>query len=332
MGMAMKFKAPRRSAFTLVELLVVIAIIGILVALLLPAVQSAREAARRIQCTNNFKQLGLALINYESAQKRLPLAYTPNWTGSATSPRIGNCPGTKDPSPIKANGLAAHNFITFTLPYFEQQATFDQIDIGRPWSNATNKTAVSTRIGDLVCPSSPSAPEREGAGDATRTWMAAPSDYAVCVDLDDSASGFCSLQNTGLARPRGLETLKGMMQDTPTSLRKVTDGVSKTFMLFEDAGRPTNYLRGAIDPTLPGIPSGSGGPWADPNSYFVWGNSPTCGATTIMNCSNYDEIYSFHTGGANFLYGDGSVHLHGEDLNTDLFVTLFTRAAEDVAQ
>jgi prepilin-type N-terminal cleavage/methylation domain-containing protein/prepilin-type processing-associated H-X9-DG protein len=328
----MKSEAQRRSAFTLVELLVVIAIIGILVALLLPAVQSAREAARRIQCTNNFKQLGLALINYESAQKRLPLAYTPNWTGSATSPRMGLCPGTKDPTRITANGLAAHNFITFTLPYFEQQAIFDRIDIDKPWSNATNKAAVSTRIGDLVCPSAPGAAEREGAGDSIRTWMQAPSDYAVCVDLDDSANGFCSLQNTGLAKPRGLELLRGMMQDTPTSLRKVTDGMSKTFMLFEDAGRPSNYLRGVIDPTLASIPSGSGGPWADPNSYFVWGNSPTCGATTIMNCSNYDEIYSFHVGGANFLYGDGSVQLHGEDLNVDLFVTLFTRAAEDVAQ
>ncbi len=329
----MKYKAPRRSAFTLVELLVVIAIIGILVALLLPAVQSAREAARRIQCTNNLKQLGLALINYESAQKRLPLAYTPNWTGSATSPRIGLCPGTKDPAAIKSNGLAAHNFITFTLPYFEQQAIFDKIDIDKPWSNATNKLAVSTPIGDLLCPSTPSAGEREGASDPVRTWMAAPSDYAVCVDLDDSANGYCSLENTGLVKQkRGLETLKGMMQDTPTSLRKVSDGVSKTFMLFEDAGRPANYTRGAPDPTTPSIPSGQGGPWADPNSYFVWGNSPTCGATTIMNCSNYDEIYSFHTGGANFLYGDGSVHLHGEDLNNELFVTLFTRAAEDVAQ
>src|SRR3954452_9320929 len=83
----------RQRGFTLVELLVVIAIIGILVALLLPAIQAAREAARRTQCVNKEKQLGLAFLNYESAKKQLPLAYTPNYTASPGAvPWVGVCP------------------------------------------------------------------------------------------------------------------------------------------------------------------------------------------------------------------------------------------------
>src|SRR5689334_12106008 len=115
----------RPRGFTLVELLVVIAIIGILVALLLPAIQAAREAARRIQCTNKLKQIGLAFLNYESAKKQLPLAYTPNYNGQIF---LGPCPG----NPVNgnaSNGKPNHFVLTFILPYLEEQALYDQIDI-----------------------------------------------------------------------------------------------------------------------------------------------------------------------------------------------------------
>jgi prepilin-type N-terminal cleavage/methylation domain-containing protein/prepilin-type processing-associated H-X9-DG protein len=338
-----------RGAFTLVELLVVIAIIGILVALLLPAVQSAREAARRIQCTNQFKQLGLALLNYESAMGELPLAYTPNWVPNATSPsKTGPCPGTNE-TPWVSNGLKEHNFIAFVLPYLEQAAIHDQYDFDRNWDDhrsasadrTPNLTLSTTVIPDLICPSAPSADERAGLQIATTPTGKfdvgrASSDYAVAVDVSDP--GFCELQTLQLTRARDLAALKGLMQDTPTSLKKVTDGLSKTFMLFEDAGRPIQFLGTQVCAQEPAIqPAGSGGPWADPASYFVLLTQPvpsracdSCGVTTIMNCKNRDEIYAFHPGGANFLYGDGSVHFHGEDLDNETFVCLFTRAAEDV--
>src|SRR6188768_4106472 len=115
----------RLRGFTLVELLVVIAIIGILVALLLPAIQAAREAARRTQCTNKMKQLGLAMLNYESARKQLPLAYTPNYTGPIGK---GTCPGLNTAG--NSQNFKPHHFVlTFILPYIENQQIFDQIDI-----------------------------------------------------------------------------------------------------------------------------------------------------------------------------------------------------------
>src|SRR3954465_12615559 len=112
----------RPRGFTLVELLVVIAIIGILVALLLPAIQAAREAARRVQCTNKLKQIGLAFLNYESAKKQLPLAYTPNFTGNIGK---GPCPGVAAAgSGNPPNGKPHHFVLTFILPYLEEQALY----------------------------------------------------------------------------------------------------------------------------------------------------------------------------------------------------------------
>ena len=109
---------PNRRAFTLVELLVVIAIIGILIALLLPAVQAAREAARRSQCANNLKQIGLALLNYEDAFKTLPPSV------------VYGCPG--DRTTATAEIPYHHTWITRILPFLEQQALYDQMDPLRP--------------------------------------------------------------------------------------------------------------------------------------------------------------------------------------------------------
>ena len=116
------------------------------------------------------------------------------------------------------------------------------------------------------------------------------------------------------------------MQDHQPSLRKVTDGLSRTFMLFENAGRPLQYVRGAVQEDA--VTSGG---WANPDSYMVYGLSEECDMTTLMNCSNWDEIYAFHPGGSCFLYGDGSARFHTDTLDLELFITLFTRAGGDVA-
>lgn len=318
--------------FTLVELLVVIAIIGILVALLLPAIQAAREAARRTQCTNKLKQIGLAILNYESARKELPLSYTPNYTGQIFR---GACPGI--PTQGRANNNRPHHFIlTFILPYLENQALYDRIDIETQNWNSTvqsattklvNNDVVKVDIPDFLCPSAESRPG------------AYTTDYYTMANIrSDGTGGYCKLvEDIGLARTkRPADRLLGLLQDTPTSLKKCTDGLSKTFMFFESAGRPNNYGRGGRPiPNATNVVNGvmtKDWQWADDSVYAVWGNSQdtNCPLTVVMNCNNYQGLYSFHTNGGNELFGDGSVAFVNEDVDLDTFISLYTRAADDL--
>jgi prepilin-type N-terminal cleavage/methylation domain-containing protein len=346
------FSAKRKSGFTLVELLVVIAIIGILVALLLPAIQSAREAARRIQCTNNMKQIGLAILNYESTNKELPYAYTPNYSGTQY---IGPCSSSGIPTCNKPNCQAAHFILTYILPYMEQQALYDTIDINRHWfdpatsstTGTNNKAATAVDVPDFICPSADARPGKFAT------------DYTALVDIGDN--DYCNDVENGpqlTSQKRARERLVGMLQDVPVAVRKVSDGLSQTFMFFESAGRPnlydrnrqvvgemqTNYSRNispgtscgktcttplAASTTIPHRDT----QWADEGVYGLWGNvfDPTkCPITSIMNCDNFSEIYSFHPGGAIFLFGDASVDYLQEDMNIDTFISLFTAAADDV--
>ena len=131
-------KKLQRSAFTLVELLVVIAIIGTLVGLLMPAVQSAREAARRMSCSNNLKQIGLAMHNYDSVHRRLP--------ATVTGVRVG----TSNGRPVHQAGLTAWVSI---LPFAEQQALYDQFDFNHSAWDAVNETAAKKTPPNYLCPS-----------------------------------------------------------------------------------------------------------------------------------------------------------------------------------
>jgi prepilin-type N-terminal cleavage/methylation domain-containing protein/prepilin-type processing-associated H-X9-DG protein len=304
------FNKRRRIGFTLVELLVVIAIIGVLVALLLPAVQAAREAARRMQCANNMKQLGLAVLNYENAKKKLPPAYTNN-------------PNS--------------NIMAHLLPYFEQTALAQRYDLnasysGRKPEEQQNGQLLTTPIPFLACPSTPPTDS-----------LVALCDYAIVVNFANGAThAKDKLIAAKLITDRGrintwgtgatdfswfsmLGTNYYLTDDNRVSLKEVTDGTSETMMFFEDAGRPDSWKNGAL--VASGI-TGTG--WGDVASWSSIHDE--CGGGQMMNCNNNNEIYSFHVGGCNFTFGDGSVHLIQESINPETFVSLFTRNADDVVK
>ena len=262
----------------------VIAIVGVLAALLLPAVQAARETARRSRCTSQLRQLGLAVLNYENVHGVFPPAFTRN-------------PG--------------HNLLTFLLPYFEQRPIFDCYRFDRDWQSPENRTARETDIAILVCPTAPSG----------RRYV---SDYAACTQI--RAGLRQSMVDAGVIRPR--TRWAGFFADhawQATLAASVRDGLSSTFVLFEDAGRPDSYRSGRLEPgrTI------SGARWADDQASF-WVHS-SCNGWQVINCSNNNEIYSFHPHGANFLFGDAAVRFQSEKLDPDVFVALFTRDAGDVA-
>jgi len=282
-----------RFAFTLTELLVVLAIIGILLAILLPAVQTAREAARRMECGNHLKQLGLAAHMFHQTHGQLPPAryYDQSLTWAA-----------------------------ILLPYLEQQSIYDQYNFRVDWDSPLNRTAREVELSVVRCPSAP--------GDRTcgsRKYYI--SDYAACTFFIDSADRRALVASGQLTMRREWNgmLLRDYLGHSRTA--DVTDGLSNTFLFFEDGGRPLKYeenrRRGDTE-VSPQEPI-SGAEWADAEAEF-WIHS-TCNTSQMFNCRNNNEVYSFHPDGANFLYGDGSVHFHSDQIDPETYVSLFTRAA-----
>lgn len=284
--------------FTLVELLVVIAIIAILVSLLIPAVQMARESARRAQCANNMKQLGLAALSHLAINDYYPPAT------SFQSPR--------------------HNVVNYILPLLEQQNIYDKLDLEQDWNDPANLPHTQVNLQILICPTAP----------GNREFV---SDYAAVTRIkrDD---GFKQLVEANLVTDRGgdnspgwegiLQSLwrqvDGQLIEFRVTQAHVRDGASNTFLLFEDGGRPQLWEDDSfVQPT--GV---SGSLWASDDAYFVV--DQTCNTTQLINCTNRNEIYSFHPGGCNFVYGDGSVRFHSESIDPEAFFSLFTRNANDV--
>jgi prepilin-type N-terminal cleavage/methylation domain-containing protein/prepilin-type processing-associated H-X9-DG protein len=318
-----------RRGFTLIELLVVIAIIAVLIGLLLPAVQKVREAAARMSCSNNLKQLGLAYHNYESTYGVFPPSAYYDLTPAAT----GGAP-------------IAHGWGVFLLPYIEQTALSTQYNLNQPFITPGNQAVIQAPIKIMLCPSAPhgSLTYNDSTGFAGQTFpfTAAVADYAPLSGINGGAAVL--LNSLGASPPyTSANSVAGAIYPTikgPAALlaaigepaldgsRKITaigDGTSNTLILAEDAGRPSRYQMGQL---ISGSSSNGAG-WGDPNAeYGLDGTNPANGSsmpgTCPINCNNDNEVYAFHTGGANILFCDGSVHFVSANINIVVFGAMIT--------
>jgi prepilin-type N-terminal cleavage/methylation domain-containing protein/prepilin-type processing-associated H-X9-DG protein len=302
----------RHQGFTLIELLVVIAIIGVLIALLLPAVQKVREAANRASCQNNLKQIGLGMLNFESAQGGFPPSATTGATASAPY------------YPYQ------HSWSAALLPYIEQTASFNLYHYNRNWDDPVNRQAIQTYLKLFNCPTTPEQPRV----DTTIAVAPAAGDYHAVNAIKGFVCSACFGIPYHTSDSKDLPWLVGAMQrDQLTPIARITDGTSNTILVAEDAGRPTWYNadREVFVP-MPAPPNGQAG-WADPNGAFSIDGSERNGQVPgpcALNCSNNSEVYAFHPTGANVVFADGSVHFLQSSLDLCVLAALVTRAGGEL--
>jgi prepilin-type N-terminal cleavage/methylation domain-containing protein/prepilin-type processing-associated H-X9-DG protein len=307
-------------AFTLVELLVVIAIIGVLIALLLPAIQAAREAARRSQCLNNLRQMGLALLNHESTKGHFPHGRWNVIPGDTSKHTIGDRPG-------KSND---HSWQVVALPYAEEQNLARMYDLKKPWFHVDQRVAVSKPLAVFRCPSVPvidrfdtSFPTeaKPAAGDYGCVNGVGPSAWAARPELGPYPGNVVD----GEDNSQVIGVLTKVMQNPPCKVKDIVDGTSNTLVIAESAGKPDLYTRGNPG-TATGAPGSVffGAGWADPDSGF------TINAEPAVNFHNDGEIYAFHTGGAQVCFADGHTKMLPETLDMVVAIALVTRAGEEL--
>jgi len=303
--------------FTLVELLVVIAIIGVLVALLLPAVQAAREAARRTQCINNIRQIGLAMMNYESSKKTLPRGST------------------------RTEGYTRNSWVTLVLPYIEEIALYDQIDLSE---SLTNVNADPDKYNfhhitfeTFKCPS-------EEPVELVNDWYGARGNYAVNVGIgfvwmdDESPEQDQGGHPHPLSPPDHKSSLlaPGVFQvNRGRSLREITDGTSNTVAICEMRNVPGRDTRGALHYGAAVMymhdfpPNFTGG--FDRTRYCLNVDyAPCLPSQSTWRGSWTHTARSAHTGGVNTLLLDSSVRFVSDDIDELLWKQVATPDGDEV--
>jgi prepilin-type N-terminal cleavage/methylation domain-containing protein/prepilin-type processing-associated H-X9-DG protein len=329
---AVRRELGRPRGFTLIELLVVIAIIGVLIALLLPAVQAAREAARRAQCVNNLKQIGLALHNYESSHGTFPAGYQ-SWPGV----------GFRDAQ--TGDWGPGWGWLTALLPNVEQGNLYNSLNLVIPCWDAANTTLVKTSLTVYLCPTANNPDLTVGVTDINlNLWqnaVFARANYVHNVGWNDIWSAPASVDYEDM-----IKGANGVMyRNSRTRIAAVTDGLSNTVA----AGERSPWLADAV---WPGVVAG-----AKHYSYHEFASSGT-GGTGINydNAGSYvgansgpsiwedpqiihppnspightDELYSLHPGGSNVLLCDGSVRFIKTSVHLSAWSALCSRSVGEV--
>ncbi|MBX3413350.1 MAG: DUF1559 domain-containing protein [Pirellulales bacterium] len=355
----------RRPAMTLIEVLIAVAIISLLIALLIPAVQGTREAARRTQCQNNLRQYGVGLLNFEAARTRFPSAITVEVQG-----------------PLGSNSeWVVYDYMADLLPYLEA-------DAGAPTMHSAsffakeNEPVVSRTPAVAICPSAPTRDHfeptsfvpslavphivpgpysdamlqpmwdfldkkyagsyRGGFSDYTVAWGAERTlalnlgysklDYPITPSFDLGLASMFPLFNDEPAHvfTKLLQVLGSTKKTTFSSglsAGQITDGLSNTFMVIEVAGRPQRWVAGWRDEGSEPAEA----PWADPRSVlFLQGSD--AGTATLIQADNTRGLYSFHPGCANLVFADGRVEAVSEAIDPRVILRWMTPAKEDNAE
>ena len=339
--------------FTLIELLVVIAIIGVLIALLLPAVQAAREAARRAGCVNNLKQIGLALHNYVSATGVFPPGYVSSILPNVTDACNQDQENTPGQSVDRGAGWAWGSMI---LPQMEQNAVYNSINFNLSVAYHDNDTCSLTALSVFLCPSDPgpsTIPVFENPPDPAN-----PGSYNASHVVDTLSRGnyigmyglgeICSQSNSrdvanngaGSSPGNPLGSHLGMFyRNSNVSVANVTDGTSQSIAVGERSHNLSyvTWVARSIDGWL-GItsPIEGGTDQFNPSPEECWTQvlGPVGledGNRTINNpTAHVEDYWSRHPGGANMLFADGSVHFLKSSINPIPWRALATRGSGEV--
>jgi len=307
----------RSPGFTLIELLVVIAIIAILIALLLPAVQQAREAARRTQCKNNLKQIGLAMHNYHDVYNAFPPGYISKTPCLTTAAWTANC---------NMGEVGLYSWGAFILPYVDQAPLFNVLNVGNVLletnlANVTTRAALQTAMPAFSCASDPGPALNDFVAasnrynfrvtDGTNTYSIAKSNYAMMANAWDSTTPHVYPVQYGPAHGLGFANSK-------INFRDITDGSSNTILVGERAFiyKNANKVGGA---TVIGFSASNN---VQDTSYGQKGNSMAAVGLTYNGINalvgGEHDVRGFssnHVGGAHFVMGDGAVRFISENID-----------------